>query len=46
MDEKKNKMAQTYIFQAILEDILMRVANKKTAKEVWELLKRRYLGVD
>ena len=29
VDEKKNKMARAYIFQAIPEDILMQVAKKK-----------------
>ncbi|KAL7607328.1 hypothetical protein Lser_V15G16133 [Lactuca serriola] len=46
VDEKKNKMARAYILQAIPEDILMQVAKKKTAKEVWESLKIRYLGAD
>ncbi|GJZ62722.1 putative zinc finger, CCHC-type containing protein, partial [Tanacetum coccineum] len=36
VDEKKSKMARAFIFQAIPKDILMQVANKKTAREVWE----------
>ncbi|GJU03009.1 zinc finger, CCHC-type containing protein [Tanacetum coccineum] len=46
IDEKKSKMAGAFIFQAIPEDILMRVAKKKTAREVWESLKTRFVGVD
>ncbi|KAI3782062.1 hypothetical protein L2E82_12094 [Cichorium intybus] len=46
VDEKKNKIARAFLFQAIPEDILLQVAKKKTAKEVWESLKTRYLGAD
>ncbi|KAI3771566.1 hypothetical protein L6452_02731 [Arctium lappa] len=46
VDEKKSKSARAFIFQAIPEDILLQVAKKKTAKEVWESLKTRYLGAD
>ncbi|KAD4585292.1 hypothetical protein E3N88_22893 [Mikania micrantha] len=40
-DEKKSKVARAFIFQAIPEDILLQVAKKKSAKEVWESLKTR-----
>nr|GEX85834.1 putative zinc finger, CCHC-type [Tanacetum cinerariifolium] len=46
VDEKKSKMARAFIFQAIPEDILMQVAKKKTAREVWESLKTRFVGAD
>lgn len=46
VDEKKSKLARAFIFQSIPEVILMQVAKKKTAKEVWESLKTRYLGAD
>ncbi|KAJ9551322.1 LOW QUALITY PROTEIN: hypothetical protein OSB04_015367 [Centaurea solstitialis] len=46
VDEKKNKSARAFIFQAVPEDILLQVAKKKTAKEVWDSLKMRYLGID
>lgn len=46
VDEKKNKSARAFIFQALPEDILLQVAKKKTAQEVWESLKTRYLGAD
>ncbi|KAD3066473.1 hypothetical protein E3N88_34353 [Mikania micrantha] len=46
IDEKKSKLARAFIFQAIPEEILLQVAKKKTAREVWESLKLRYLGAD
>ncbi|KAM0008922.1 putative RNA-directed DNA polymerase [Helianthus debilis subsp. tardiflorus] len=44
VDEKKNKTARAFFFQAIPEDVLLQVAKKKTAKEIWESLKTRYVG--
>nr|XP_043615725.1 uncharacterized protein LOC122587615 [Erigeron canadensis] len=35
-----------YIFQALSEDLVLQVANCKTAKEVWDALKTRYVGED
>ncbi|XP_022026615.1 uncharacterized protein LOC110927264 [Helianthus annuus] len=46
LDEKKNKTARAFIFQAIPEDVLLQVAKKKTAKEIWESLKTRYVGAE
>ncbi|KAK9074991.1 hypothetical protein SSX86_003310 [Deinandra increscens subsp. villosa] len=46
VDEKKSKMARAFIFQAIPEEILLQVAKKKTAKEVWDSLKTRYIGAE
>ncbi|XP_076945954.1 uncharacterized protein LOC143617207 [Bidens hawaiensis] len=46
VDDKKNKMARAFIFQATLEVVLLQVAKNKTAKEVWDSLKNRYLGAD
>ncbi|KAD7116862.1 hypothetical protein E3N88_04130 [Mikania micrantha] len=46
VDEKKSKTARAFLFQAIPEDVLLQVAKKKTAKDVWESLKLRYLGAD
>ncbi|XP_076923864.1 uncharacterized protein LOC143586144 [Bidens hawaiensis] len=45
-DVKKNKTARAFIFQAIPKDVLLQVAKKKTAKEIWESLKTRYVGAD
>ncbi|GJW23789.1 zinc finger, CCHC-type containing protein [Tanacetum coccineum] len=44
--EEKSKMARAFLFQAIPEDILMQVAKKKTAREVWDSLKTRFVGAD
>ncbi|KAJ9544830.1 hypothetical protein OSB04_024537 [Centaurea solstitialis] len=44
VEEKKDKSAKAFIFQAIPEDILLQVSKKKSAKEVWDSLKTRYLG--
>ncbi|XP_021971387.1 uncharacterized protein LOC110866552 [Helianthus annuus] len=46
MDVKKDKSAIAYLFQAIPEDVVLQVANCKTAKEIWENLKTRHVGVD
>nr|XP_043611306.1 uncharacterized protein LOC122582936 [Erigeron canadensis] len=45
-DVKKNKAAMAYIFQALSEDLVLQVASCKTAKEVWDALKTRYVGED
>jgi len=44
VDEKKNNSARDFIFQAVPEDVLLQVSKKRTAKEIWEALKVRYLG--
>ncbi|XP_062179382.1 uncharacterized protein LOC133883982 [Phragmites australis] len=41
VDEKKDKKARSHLFQALSEDLLMQVARKKTAKEIWDCLKTR-----
>ncbi|KAI3498732.1 hypothetical protein L1887_09191 [Cichorium endivia] len=46
VDEKKSKKARAFIFQALPDDVILQVAQKKTAKEVWDSLKTRYLGAD
>ncbi|XP_051143410.1 uncharacterized protein LOC127259838 [Andrographis paniculata] len=43
---KKSKSARAFIFQGLPEDVLLQVAKKKTAKEVWDSLKLCYLGAD
>lgn len=45
-DVKKDKAAIAYLFQALSEDLVLQVASCKTAKEVWDALKTRYVGVD
>ena len=46
MDETKNKTARAQLLGALSEDILMQVSTKKTAKEVWDSLKTRFVGAD
>jgi hypothetical protein len=46
VDEKKNKTARAQLLGALSEDILMHVSMKKTAKEVWDSLKMRFVGAD
>ncbi|KAL6654203.1 hypothetical protein ACP70R_007668 [Stipagrostis hirtigluma subsp. patula] len=46
VEKKKDKMAMACLFGAIPDDVLQQVAKKTTAKEVWESLKTRCLGVD
>ncbi|CAM0949754.1 unnamed protein product [Alopecurus aequalis] len=46
VDETKNKMARAQLLGALSEDILMQVSTKKTAKEVWDSLKTRFVGAN
>ncbi|XP_039840923.1 uncharacterized protein LOC120700756 [Panicum virgatum] len=46
IDTKKCRKARAHLLQVLPEDLLMQVANKKTAKEVWECLKTRFVGAD
>ena len=46
VDVRKNKTARAQLLQALPEDILMQVSMKKTAKEVWESLKTRFVGAN
>lgn len=43
---KKDKAARAYLFRALSEDLLLQVASKKTAAEVWASLKARFVGAD
>lgn len=44
--EKKDRLALAAIYQSIPEDILLSVADKKTAKEAWDAIKTMCLGAD
>lgn len=46
VDEKKNKTARAQLLGTMFEDILMQVSTKKTAKEMWDSLKTRFVGAD
>ena len=43
---KKDKPARAYLLGALAEDLLLQVASKKTAAEVWSSLKARFVGAD
>ena len=45
-DEKKDKAMIAYLYQALSEDVILQIAGCKTAKEVWEALKKRHVGAD
>lgn len=46
VEAKKDNMALAAIYQGIPEDLLMTLAEKKTAKEAWEALKVMFVGAD
>lgn len=46
IDMKVDKMAMDAIYQAIPEDVLLSVVEKKTAKEAWTAIKTMCLGAD
>ncbi|KAL9686039.1 hypothetical protein QQ045_023494 [Rhodiola kirilowii] len=45
-DPRRDKMALTAIYQCIPEDTLLAIAEKKTARHVWDTLKTMHLGAD
>ena len=45
-DEKKDMTATAYLFQALPEEMIIQIANCKSAKEIWDALKTRNVGVD
>lgn len=44
VDNKKDKTTTAFLYQALTEDIILQVASCKTAKELWESLKKRHVG--
>ncbi|XP_031497206.1 uncharacterized protein LOC116262209 [Nymphaea colorata] len=46
VDTRKDKKAKSHLLQALPKDLLMQVAKKATAKEVWDCLKTRFVGAD
>ncbi|GJY79920.1 zinc finger, CCHC-type containing protein [Tanacetum coccineum] len=44
LDDKKDKSAIAFLYQALTEDVILQVASCKTAKELWESLKKRHVG--
>ncbi|XP_076923359.1 uncharacterized protein LOC143585460 [Bidens hawaiensis] len=45
-DVKKDKTATAYLFQSLSKDLVLQVAKCKSAKEIWDTLKTRHVGVD
>ncbi|XP_074327604.1 uncharacterized protein LOC141665518 [Apium graveolens] len=45
-EEKIDKVALAMIYQGIPEDVLLSIANKKTAKESWDMIKTLCQGAD
>ncbi|KAE8779356.1 retrotransposon protein [Hordeum vulgare] len=43
---KKDKPARAYLLRALSDDLLLQVAAKKTAPEIWSSLKSRFVGAD
>nr|GFC12508.1 zinc finger, CCHC-type [Tanacetum cinerariifolium] len=44
VDNKKDKATTAFLYQALTKDVILQVASCKTAKELWESLKRRHVG--
>ncbi|PWA64782.1 zinc finger, CCHC-type [Artemisia annua] len=44
VDDKKDKAIIALLYQALTEDVILQVANCKTAKELWESLRKRHVG--
>nr|GEV78960.1 zinc finger, CCHC-type [Tanacetum cinerariifolium] len=45
-NEKKENTSKAIIFQTLLQDVLMQVAQYSTANEVWDSIKVKHLGAD
>nr|GEZ27152.1 zinc finger, CCHC-type [Tanacetum cinerariifolium] len=46
LDIKKDMAATAYLYQALLENMILQVASCNRAKEIWEALQTRHIGVD
>ncbi|XP_076911399.1 uncharacterized protein LOC143569340 [Bidens hawaiensis] len=46
VDEKKDNTAIALLFQAIQENMVLQIVNFTSAKEIWDALKVRHVGVD
>ena len=46
VDKKKDNSAIAMLYQAIPESMVLQVANLNSAKEIWDALKIRHVGVD
>ena len=46
IEDKADKRAMAMIYQSISEELLLTLAERKTAKDVWEAIKTASLGAD
>nr|GEV91314.1 zinc finger, CCHC-type [Tanacetum cinerariifolium] len=46
IDNKNDKATTALLYQALTEDVILQIAGCKTAKELWESLKKRHVGVE
>lgn len=46
VDKKKNNKAIAMLYQAIPENMVLQIASLTSAKEIWDALKIRHVGVD
>lgn len=46
MDEKTVQVALAAIYQGVPEDVLLTIAEKDTAREAWEAIKRMCMGAE
>ncbi|XP_076881586.1 uncharacterized protein LOC143529748 [Bidens hawaiensis] len=44
--EKKNNMAIALLYQALPENMVLQIANLTSAKDIWDALKVRHVGID
>ncbi|XP_076926896.1 uncharacterized protein LOC143590236 [Bidens hawaiensis] len=45
VDSKIDELANVYLYQAMLEALVVQMAHISTAKEIWDALKTRFVGV-
>ncbi|KAI3435142.1 RRM domain-containing protein [Psidium guajava] len=46
VEARKDKATRAHLLQVLPKDILLQVATKRTAKELWDSLKMRFVGAD
>ena len=46
VDQKKNNTAVAMLYQALPENMILQIANLTSAKDIWDALKVRHIGVD
>ncbi|GKB99998.1 zinc finger, CCHC-type containing protein [Tanacetum coccineum] len=46
IDVKKDSFASAYLFQGLPEDLQMKVVGCEAAKEIWDSLKSRFIGIE